>query len=55
MQALLAACREPTGKLWQLCKLVYVFEPKTQYQLVHAPFTRFVIFWHISNAPPMIS
>ena len=22
---------------------------------MHAPFTRIVVFWHISNAPPMIS
>ena len=25
MQAPLAACREPAGKLWQLCKVLYVF------------------------------
>ena len=24
----LTACREPTGKLWQLCKVLYVFEHK---------------------------
>ena len=25
MRAPLAACREPAGKLWQLCKVLYVF------------------------------
>ena len=28
-----AACREPAEKLWQLCKVLYVFEHKTQYFL----------------------
>ena len=47
MGAPLAACREPAGKLWQLCKVSYVFEyiwHKTQYLLIHAPFTRIVVF-----------
>ena len=43
MRATLAACREPAGKLWQLCKVLYVFEHKTQYLLIHAPFTRLVL------------
>ena len=30
MQVSLAACREPAGKLWQLCKVLYGFEHKTQ-------------------------
>ena len=55
MQATLAASREPAGKLWQLCKVSYVSEQKTQYLLIHAQFTRSVIFWHIGNVPPMIS
>ena len=55
MQTALAACREPAGKLWQLCKVLNVFEHKTQYLLVHASFTRIVVFWHIGNVPPMIS
>ena len=55
IRAPLTACREPTRKLWQLCKVLYVFEHKTQYLLIHAPYTRIVIFWHISNIPPMIS
>ena len=54
MRASLAACREPAGKLWQLCKVLYVFEHKVQYILIHAPFTRIVVFWHIGNVPPMI-
>ena len=55
MRAPLAACREPTGKLWQLCKVLYVFEHKKQYILIHAPYTRIVVFWHIGKVPPMIS
>ena len=31
MRAPLAACREPAGKLWQLCKVWYVFEHKMQF------------------------
>ena len=30
MRESLAACCEPAGKLWQLCKVLYVFENKTQ-------------------------
>ena len=55
MRAPLSACREPAGKLWQLCKVLNVFEHKTQYLLIHAPFTRIVVFWHIGNVPPTIS
>ena len=55
MRAPIAACREPAGKLWQLRKVLYVFEHKTQYILIHAPSTRIVLFWHIGNVPPMIS
>ena len=55
MRATLAVSREPAGKLWQLCEVLYVFEQKTQYLLIHAQFTRIVIFWHIGNVPPMIS
>ena len=55
MRATLAASREPAWKLWQLCKVLYVFEQKTQYFLIHAQFTRMVIFWHIGNVPLMIS
>ena len=55
MRVPLAACREPAGKLWRLCKALYVFEHKTQYILIHAPFTHNVVFEHIGNVPPMIS
>ena len=60
MRAPLAGCREPAGKLWQLCydncaRCYMLFEHKTQYILIHAPFTRIVVFWHIGNVPPMIS
>ena len=55
MQAPLAACRKPAGELWQLCKVLYVFEHKIQYVLIHAPFTHIVVFWHIGNVSQMIS
>ena len=55
MRVPLAACRKPAGKLWQLCKVLYVFEHKMQYILIHAAFTRIVVFRHIGNVPPMIS
>ena len=47
MRAILSACREPAGKLWQLCKVLYVFEHKTQYLLTHGPFTR---MWYFDTA-----
>ena len=49
MQALLAACRELA---LDYDTLLYVFGHKTQYVLIHAPYTRIVVFWHI---PPTIS
>ena len=55
MRTPLAACRETAGKLWQLCKMLYVFEHKAQYILIHVPYARIVEFWHISNIPRMIS
>ena len=55
MRVTIAASREPAGKLWQLCKVLYVFEQNMQYLLIHAQFTRIVIFWHTGNVPPMIS
>ena len=54
--------RAPSGglsrtsrKLWQDYSSCYIFEHKTQYLLIRAPYTRIVVFWHISNIPPMIS
>ena len=55
MRAPLAASREPAGKLWQLCQVLYIFEHKMQYLLIHASFTRIAVFWHIDNKSPMIS
>ena len=55
MRATLAASREPAGKLWQLRKVLYVFEQKTQYLLTRAQFTRIVIVWNTGNVPPIIS
>ena len=36
-------------------QVLYVFEHKMQFLLIHASFTRIVVFWHIGNVPPMIS
>ena len=47
MRAPLEACREPAGSYNRLLDVLYVFEHKTQYLLIHAPYTRIVIFWHI--------
>ena len=46
---------KPAGKLWHLSKVLYVFEHKTEYLLIHAPFTHIVVFWLIGNVSPMIS
>ena len=35
--------------------VIYVFEQKTQYLLIHVPFSRMMVFRHIGNVPPMIS
>ena len=32
--------------------MIYVFEHKMQYLLMHAPYTRIEVFWQISNIPP---
>ena len=55
MRVTLAASHEPAGKLWQLCKVLYVFELKKQYILIHAQFIHIVISLHIGNVPPMSS
>ena len=55
MRAPQAACREPAGTYNRLREVLYVFEHKTQYLLIHAPYTRIVVIWHISNIPPLIS
>ena len=50
MRAPLAARREPAGV--QPLNVLYVFEHKTLYMLIHALQTRAVAFWYISNIPP---
>ena len=50
-----AACREPAGSYDKTTRTVICFEHKTQYILIRAPYTRIVVFWHISNISPMIS
>ena len=51
----LAPCREPAGSYDKTTQTAICFEHKTQYLLIRAPYTRIVVFWHISNIPPMIS
>ena len=58
MRVPLTACRQPAGsydKPTRLLGVLYVFEHKTQYILIHDPYTRIVVFWHISNIPSWIS
>ena len=53
-----AACSEPAGSYDKTTRTAICFEYKTQYLLIRAeraPYTRIVVFWHISNIPPMIS
>ena len=49
------ACREPAGSYDNATRTAICFEHKTQYLLIRAPYTRIVVFWHISTIPPMIS
>ena len=49
-----AACREPAGSYDKTTQTAICFEHKTQYILISAPYTRIVVFWHISNIPPMV-
>ena len=55
MQAPLAARRERAGFQTRPSSVLYVFEHKTKNILIHAPHTRTVAFWHISNVLPRIS
>ena len=50
-----AACRETAGSYDKTSRTAICFEHKTQYLLICVPYTRIVVFWHISNIPPMIS
>ena len=47
-----AACREPAGSYDRTTRTAIYFEHKTQYLLIRAPYTRIVVFWHISNIAP---
>ena len=49
-----AACREPAGSYDKTTRTAICFEHKTQHFLIRAPYTRIVVFWHISNILPMI-
>ena len=49
------ACREPAGSYDKTTRTAICFEHKTQYLLIRVPYTPIVVFWHISNIPPMIS
>ena len=49
------ACREPAGSYDETTRTAICFEHKTQYLLIRVPYIPIVIFWHISNIPPMIS
>ena len=50
MRVLLVACRELVVDYNTLREVLYVFEHKI-YISIHAPYTRIVVFWHISNIP----
>ena len=50
-----AAFCEPAGSYDKTTRTAICFKHKTQYLLIRAPYTRIVVFWHISNIPPMIS
>ena len=50
-----AACREPAGSYDKTTRTAICFEHKMQYLLIRAPYTRIVVFWHISDILPMIS
>ena len=41
------ACREPARSYKRLPKVLYVLEHKKQSLLIHAPYTRIVVFWHM--------
>ena len=49
-----AACREPAGSYDKTTRTAICFEHKTQYLLIRAPYTRIVVFWHISKIPPWL-
>ena len=52
MRAPLVACRKPAESYDKTSGDAIWFEYKTQSLLIHAPYTRIVVFWHIGNIPP---
>ena len=50
-----AACREPAGSYDKTTRTAICFEHKTQHLLIHAPYTRIVVFWHIMILQSQIS
>ena len=55
MRAVLAACHGLAMDYNIVPLVLYVFRHKTQYALIHAPYTHIVVFWHIGNIPLVIS
>ena len=55
MRATVAACRELALDYNTYPQILQVFEHKTKYVLIRGPYTGIVVFWHISNMPPVIS
>ena len=55
MLAPLATGLRPEGDQNRPPKVLYVFEHKTKYILIHAPHTRTVAFWHMSTILQRIS
>ena len=55
MRAPLAAKRLVVNQQGSYDNCARCFEHKAQYLLIHAPFTRIVVFWHIGKVLPMIS
>ena len=55
MREPLAASHELILDYNTLAKLLYGFEHKTYYALIHALYTRIVVFWHINDIRPIIS
>ena len=53
MRELLAGCRELARVI--VLMVLYVFEHIMQHLLIHVPYTRIMVFWHINNIPPEIS
>ena len=48
------ACCEPAGSYDKTTGTAICFEHKTQYLLISAPYTRIVVFWHVSKMPNAI-